>query len=187
MTELATTFFGALFGGGGATAGAATAATATGAASTGASILGGASLIGKILTGALTVGSMVASVDAGNKDATQFELQARDTEAQKPLETLQGINRRTSIKQALAESVGNIDTAYAASGTDLSFGSPSVAREQAFRKADSALNADVGTEQTRIARLDERAANERLKARNARDAGETQAGLTGMKYLASLF
>lgn len=182
MTQLAAPLFNALLGGG--------AAPVVGGAvgqTVGGGLLTGLGVVGKILTGALTVGSMVASIDAGNKEATQFELSARDTEAQKPLETLQGINRRTSIKQALAETVGNIDTAYAASGTDLSFGSPSVAREQAFRKADSALNSDVGTEQTRIARLDERAANERLKGRNAREAGQTQAELTGMKYLASMF
>ncbi len=183
MTQLAGALFGSLFGAGEGVI--TTLAPAAGAATT-ATGLGSALSIGSILKGALTIGSMISSINAGNARAEEATLAAQDAEAQKPLETLQGIDRRTSIKQALAETVGNIDTSYAASGTDLSFGSPSEARAQAFRKADSAISTETGTEQIRTGRLDERAANYKRKADNARASGYLDAGMTGIKLLAGL-
>ncbi len=180
---------GALFGGGGAAAGA-------GAAATGAAVgtgVGGAAASGltlaKLLSGGATVFSMISSLNAGEADAEAAELAAVDAEREKPLETLQGINRRAGIKQKMMEQIGEMDVANAASGVDLSFGTPTAARQDAFRNADLELASDVGTEQTRVARLDERAANYRKRAKRARSAAALDAigtGLTGFSNLSKV-
>lgn len=152
-----------LFGGAGAAAG-----TAAGAA--GGALAGGFSL-SSILQGTATVLGLVTSIAAGNAEGEQMDMQADDADAQQPLETLQGIQRRASIKREMRDSLGQQDTAYAASGLDLSFGTAGAARKDAFREADLALTSDVGTETTRKARLSERAANYRSMAKRARRLG----------------
>lgn len=155
-----------LFGGGAAAAGTA-AGTAGAAAATAGS---GISLAG-ILQGTATVLGLLTSVAAGRQEADMLEAQAIDAEREKPLETLQGISRRQSIRRQMADAIGAQDTAYAASGVDLSFGTASEARKDAFREADTALAADIGNEQTRVSRLSERAAAYRRSAKNARRMG----------------
>jgi len=178
--ELAASFIGSIFGGGGAAAGAG--AAATGAGATAASGLSLASL----LQGTATVFGAVSALNAGKADAEAAELAAQDAEREKPLETLQGINRRAGIKQKMMEQVGEQDVAYAASGVDLSFGTPTAARKEAFRNADLEWTSDVGTEQTRVARLDERAANYRKRAKRARSAAAIDALGIGLKGFSSI-
>jgi hypothetical protein len=180
MAELAASFMTSMFGGAGAAAAGGTAAAA-GAAGASAGVGAAASgfSLAKLLSGTATVFSMFGSMAAGEQDAEAADLAAIDAEREKPLETLQGINRRTGIKAAMAEQIAGQDVAYAASGTDLSFGTPSQARKDAFREADVALATDMGTEQTRVARLDERAANYRKRAQRARASGLFEAGVTG--------
>lgn len=157
--------------GGGAAAGAGAAAAGAGAAAaTGAAAAGGISF-STILQGGLGILSAISAINAANTQADNLELQADDARREQPLETLQGITRRTSIKKAMMDAVGEQDVAYAASGTDLSFGTPSVARTQAFREADTALETDNGTQITRQARLQEREANYLKMARKARQGG----------------
>lgn len=156
-----------LFGGGAAAASGAAATAGTAAAGTVAS---GFSL-STILQGTATVLGLAASIGAGRAEADQLEAQAIDAEREKPLETLQGISRRQSIRREMADAIGAQDTAYAASGVDLSFGTAREARRNAFRDADTALAADIGNEQTRISRLSERAASYRRGAKNARRMG----------------
>jgi len=145
----------------------------TGAAKTGLSLAA-------ILQGTATVLGVVSSIGAGKAEADMLEAQAIDAEREKPIETLQGINRRTSIRRQFADAVGAQDVAYAASGVDLSFGTARAARSDAARESDLALATDIGTEQTRISRLSERAASYRRSAKRARQSGVLNAVLGGV-------
>lgn len=162
----------ALFGGGGAAAGAAAstgAAAATTAATAGASV-GGLS-ISTILQGGASVLGLVSSIAAGQAERDQMEMMAADAEAEQPLETLKGIDRRRSLKMATIEAMGEMDAAYAASGVDLSFGTAAQARQDALREADLGLTSDAGTTMTRLSRLTERSANYRAMGKRAMRAG----------------
>lgn len=161
-------------------------AAATGAAATGATVAASGLSLGSILQGTATVLGVVSSIAAGNAEADALNAQAIDAEREKPLETLQGIERRASIRRAMADAVGAQDVAYAASGVDLSFGTAAAARQDAFREADLALTSDAGTEQTRIARLSERAANYRRSAKQARRAGIFNGLVGGLQGAASI-
>lgn len=84
----------------------------------------------------------------------------------------------------MVQQLGEQDVAYAASGGDLSFGTPLQARKEAFRQADLATTTDIGTEQTRVARLSEREVNYRKMASKARSAGKVDA-LAGLAKTAA--
>ncbi len=174
-----------LFGGGAAattslaTAGTWAAANAGGAIA--ASTVGSGLSLASILQGTATVLGIVSSISAGNENAAALEMQAADTDREQPLETLQGIERRTSIKRAMADALGAQDVAYAASGVDLSFGTAANARKDAYREADVALTADAGTEATRKIRLSERAASYRRSAKQAKRAGLFEGLMGGLK------
>lgn len=177
-----------LFGGGGAAAGATAAGTAAaGAAGVAAPVAASGLSLSSILQGTATVLGVVSSIAAGNAEATQAELAASDAEAEKPLENLQGIQRRSSIKKQLAAAIGAQDVAYAASGVDLSVGTAAQARNDAFREADTALAVDAGTQETRLSRLTERAANYRLAAKQARRGGYLNGLIGGAQGFASIF
>lgn len=162
-----------------------TAATAGATAGAGAAAAGGFSL-SSLLQGTATVFSAVTALGAARADAEQFELAADDAAREKPLETLQGINRRTGIKAEMMNRIADADVANAASGVDLSFGTPMQARKDAFRQGDLALETDTGTEQTRVARLAEREANYRKRAKRARSAGVIDAIGIGLKGATSI-
>lgn len=180
MAEMVIGMFASMLGGGTAAAGTAAAgASAAGAAAGGISAA-------TILQGATGLLSMVASINAGNAEAEQLNLAADDAAREVPLETLQGISRRASIKQAMMDQIGEQDVAYAASSTDLSFGTPAQARKEAFREADLALTSDVGTEQTRVARLREREVSFRRRAAKAKSAGGLNALVTGLDTFSSM-
>jgi hypothetical protein len=170
-----------LFGGGAAaTAGTWAAANAGGAiASTSATGLS----LSTILQGTATVLGVVSALGAGNADAAQATMAANDAESEKSLESLQGINRRQSIRRQMADALGAQDVAYAASGTDLSFGTAKAARTDAYREADLALTSDNSTETTRVSRLAERAANYRAMAKQAKMGGVINALTGGVKGL----
>jgi hypothetical protein len=168
--------FGALAGlfGGGAAAGTAAAGAAAGA---GAAATTGLT-ISSVLEGVATVGGLVMSIASGAAQKEQADAAADDADRQQSLENLEGINRRRSLKQAATDAIGAQDVAYAASGVDLSFGTASQARTEAFREADLGLASDVGTQQTRIARLQERAASYRQMGKRAL-LGGIIGGITG--------
>lgn len=169
--------------GGGASAGAAGAAAgATAAGGSAAAAGGGLFSVSNLLSGAATLLAATSQINAGNADAERYELAAIDAEREQPLETLQGIQRRTALKAELRDSIGNVDTAFAASGVDLSFGTPGQARTNAFREADNALTSDNATQQTRQSRLTERSANYRRMASRARSRGFQNALFTGLSY-----
>lgn len=170
-----------MLGGGGAAAGAATGAAATGAAAAGSGFS-----ISSVLQGLATVGGIVASIQAGNAEASRLEMQAKDAEAEKPFETLQSIDRKRSLMAQAAEAVGASDTAYAASGVDLSFGSAQQARTEVFRGLDLGLDTDTGTTGTRLTRLDERAANFRSMAKEVKQSAAWNAFFQGVGLFRSL-
>ncbi|MCZ7500696.1 hypothetical protein [Agrobacterium sp. ST15.13.015] len=180
--ELAASFVTSIFGGGGAAAAGAAAGTTAAAAAPAAA---GFSL-STLLQGTATVLGVVQSISAGKADAAALNAAADDAAREVPLETLQGINRRTAIKQQMMESIGEQDVAYAASGVDLSFGTPTQARKEAFRQTDLAVTSDVGTEQTRVGRLQEREAEYRKRASRAKRSAMVDAALTGLKGATSI-
>lgn len=180
MTELATAFMGIF-------APSTAAPVVGGAVTQGVVQTAGSGLtLAKLLSGTATVLGMFNEISAGKADAEAATLAAIDAEREKPLETLQGINRRAALKQDMMDKVGQQDVAYAASGVDLSFGTPGQARRDAFREGDRALTNDVATEQTRVARLDERAANYRKRAARAKASGLFSAATTGLSGLSRL-
>lgn len=160
--------------------------SALGVAGTTAGVASSGLSLGSILQGTIGVLGVLSEIGAGNAEAERLELQALDAEREQPLETLQGIERRSSIKRAMVDAIGAQDVAYAASGLDLSFGTAAQARKEAFREADLALTADAGTEQTRVARLAERAANYRSAAKRARRAGLISGIFSGGKILSDI-
>lgn len=176
MAEIATAFA-SIF----ATAAPAAGATAATAATTTAATAASGFSLSSLLQGTATVFGAFSALAAGNADAEQFDLAADDAAREKPLETLQGINRRAGIKAEMMERIGQQDVANAASGVDLSFGTPLQARRDAFRQGDLALETDMGTEQTRIARLTEREANYRKRAKRAKSSGVFDALGIGLK------
>lgn len=171
-----------LFTGGSAAAGSAAAAGAT----AGAAAAGTGLTLSTILQGGATVLGIVSAIGAGKADSDALELQAKDQERQQALDTLQGIDRRTSIKKALRDATGAQDVAYASSGVDLSFGTAAKARDDSFREADLALDTSSGTELTQSGRLMERAANYRSSAKRARRGGVVDALTGGIKNTVSI-
>ncbi len=177
---------GSIFTGGTAAAGTAAAGAAGAAGAGAAGAAAGGISAASVLQGAAGLLGMFSSIAAGNAEGEALDLAAEDAAREKPLETLQGISRRTSIKAAMMDQIGSQDVAYAASGTDLTFGTPVQARKEAFRQGDLGITTAVGTEQTRIARLDEREANYRKMANKARAGGWLKAAFTGFDTAASM-
>lgn len=182
------TGLGALIGiGGGAGAAGAAGAGAAGAAAASATAAAGSGIsLASILQGTATVLGVLTSIGAANADAEAQDLAALDADREQPLETLQGIERRGSIKRALAEAVGAQDVAYAASGGDLSFGTAKQARQDAYREADLGLTTSSSTEQIRRSRLMERAANYRTAAKRTRTLGLVNALGKGVSGLSAI-
>jgi hypothetical protein len=156
-----------------ASAGGAVATAATGPAG----IFGLASLApsggtaASVLSGGATVLGMLNATRAGDAKAQALNAQADDADTSTLLEHNQGLDRRSSLKAQLVQQLGSRDVATAASGTDLSFGTPVLARAENLRDGERALAVDQGTEDSRIARLRERAANFRIQAKQASAGG----------------
>lgn len=142
--------------------------------------------LSSLLQGTATVLGIANAISAGNAKAEEYKLAADDAARQVPLETLQGINRRASIKQEMMDRVGEMDVSSAASGVDLSFGTPNQARKDAFRQTDLAVATDVGNEQTRVARLSEREANYRKMSKKAKSSGLFDALTIGLNGATSI-
>jgi hypothetical protein len=166
-----------LLGGAGATAGTAGAAATT--ASTGLSI-------SSILQGVATVGGVVASIAAGNAEASNLKMQARDAEEEKTVEVLQSVDRKRSLLKGAQEAMGEIDVAYASSGVDLSFGSAAQAKKDVFRETDLSLNSESATTGSRLNRLTERAQNYYRMAKSAKRMGVIGGITRGLSGFASL-
>lgn len=176
--------------GGGTAAGFSAASAGMGAAAaSGATLLGAlgqTSTWATILQGGATVGSVLAAQRAGQADAWKLDMAARDAEIEIGVEEVKGLERRNSIKAALVEAIGERDVAAAASGLDLTFGTPALARREAQRDAERALGNDLATEEFRKARLRERAANYRIAAGQARSGALAKAAGLALTGAASM-
>jgi hypothetical protein len=159
-------------------AGSAAAAGGTAAAASSfslASLIPSVSTAASILSGGATVLSVLNANREGEAKAKALNLQADDAIIQTQIETLQGIDRRSSLKAAYAKAMGDRDVATAASGVDLSFGTAAIARKEATADTERALSIDEETTNSRVARLKERAANYRIQAEQARAGGLAKA------------
>jgi hypothetical protein len=163
-----------------------TAAAAGTAASGGLGLLGKGSLLTGLLSGGATIASMMGSLQQGDAQAASYEGAANDALMESGIEATRGIERRDNLKRALLERLGQQDVAAAASGVDLSFGTPAMARDEAQRDAERALVTDQSTEDLRKSRLQERASQMRIAAASARSGGRIKAftaGATGVTKL----
>jgi hypothetical protein len=131
----------------------------------------GAGTAASILGGGATVLSVLNAQRAGEAKSMALNASADDAMTQTQIEALQGLDRRTSLKAAMVQHIGERDVATAASGTDISFGTPTIARAQAIKDGERAASIDADTTETRIARLRERAANYRIQAAQASAGG----------------
>lgn len=189
MAEMLLSLGATLLGGGAAAAGSAGAAGATMLASgsaAGAGAVGSGLSLATIMQGGATVLGIVSSIGAGNAAAAEAEMAAQDAETEQALETLQGINRRNETRKALISALGAQDTAYAASGVDLSVGTAAQARQEALREGDSALETGNNTELTRVSRLAERASRYRAQGKQKKLMGYLDGAIGGAKGIASI-
>lgn len=177
FTSLASTF--APAAGSAATTAAAAAPVASTAATAGSTLM-------SILQGTATALSVVGGLRAAQAQADMRDAQAEDAKAEAGMEATRGIERRNAIKQRLIEDLGARDVAYAASGVDLAFGTPSTARNQATADANAALSTDAETENIRRNRLMSRAAQYSMMAEDARSAGTLKAITGGISMLADV-
>lgn len=157
------------------------------AAGAGSGLFGGfGSTLATILSGTATVAGIMGAQSAGQEQARSLFAQAGDARTEQDIERIRGTERRDSLRRSLLATLGERDAAAAASGIDLSFGTAAMARQEAERDAESALTMDQGTQDLRIARLQERE-NEFIRAgRAAKRAGTIKAVGLGLKGAASL-
>ena len=176
-------------GGGAAASSLGGTAAAAAAASGGGSLfsaLGGLSTVAGILSGGATIASVLAAQRSGDAEASKLMYQADDADTEVRIEEVKGLERRNSIKASLIEAIGERDVAAAASGVDLTFGTPVVARREARADAERALGGDQATEEFRKARLRERAANYRIAASQARSGSLLKAASIGASGAADI-
>ncbi len=145
-------------------AGATAAAGASAAASAGAAAGAGSSLfsMGSLLTGALSGGlslmSAMQAAKAGKIEAAQMQMQADAARQDATQASLDGEAKQSSMRRDLVAELGRRDVAYAASGVDVSFGTPAQASAQAMDDAYAAMNAAGADVQSRVGRYRTRAA-----------------------------
>jgi hypothetical protein len=131
--------------------------------------------IGSILQGVASVQSVSSGLVQSQMRADALNEQADDALFSAGLEETQGIERRTSLKKQFVQYQGERDAAIAASGVDMSFGTPAIAREAAARDAESALSMDQDTTNMRINRFRERAATQRQRAGSVLESSQREA------------
>jgi len=154
-------------------------AGAAGAASS-AGLFGGASSWLTLLQGGATGLSMLSTLQGAGEKSDSLKSAALDAENQIGLERIAGQQRQSSLKKQTANQIAERDQAYAASGVDLSFGTPQIAKEQDIADSERALSIDQNNTDQQVQRLQERAAEFRRSAASARRAGTMKAVLTGL-------
>jgi hypothetical protein len=177
MTEFVTAIFSA--------AGQAVSSVATGvgslfSGSTGAATAaGGAAKSGfsfaSVLQGGMGVLSAMSALRAGQAQSEMYLSQAADTRLDVTQEAIDATDRQTGLRKQLLAALGERDTAYAASGVDLSFGTPVQARTEAVQDANDAISVDQSNSDLRKSRLRSRAAGYEAMAADAKSAGSAKA------------
>lgn len=166
---------GSLFSGGATTATAAggatggTVGTAAGGAASGVSF-------GSVLQGGMGILSAMSALRAGQSQAAMYTSQAADTRLDVTQEGIDATERQTGLRKQLLSALGERDTAYAASGVDLSFGTPVQARTEAIQEANNAIAVDQSNADIRQSRLRARAATLDGMAADAKSAAALKAG-----------
>ena len=175
--------FGSMFSTGAAAAGTglagiSAAGTAAAGAATGVagSTLFSMSTLGSILSGGATVLSALSSLSAGQQQSAAYQAEAAQASVDAVQETIDGRQRRDGLRRDLIARLGENDVAYSASGLDLSFGTPVVARDESVRSASAALSNDLSNEEAKRRRLVERSDALKRMAKSARQAGAIKAG-----------
>lgn len=163
----------------------ATAAAGSAASSIG-SFLPSGSLVSGILSGGASLLQMAQLRRAGDEKARSLEMQAADVPTEIAGENIKANERAGSLKRALLQTIGERDAAAGASGVDLSFGTPAKAREEASDDAERALAISAGTTGSAVGRLNEKAGNLMLMAREARRSSRAEANIAGLTGLARI-
>lgn len=158
-------------GAGAATVAGASVAGSVGAAAGAAGSLFSMSTVASILSAGATALSVLGTMRAGQQRARSLELAAEDAEFDAKIGDVETAERRTGLKRALVMALGERDVATAASGVDLSFGTPSIARGEAAEDADDAISRENNANELRRARLAERSASYRRMASESRAGG----------------
>lgn len=136
---------------------------------------GGSSALFSALGGVGTLVSAMGAIREGDARATALEQQAADARVDAQQASLEGLQQRSSLKRQLVQALGERDVAYAASGVDLSFGTPAAAREQQEVDAERALSLSDANADLKRNRLLERASSYMSQAGEARRAGSIKA------------
>lgn len=156
-----------------AAAGATTAvaSTAATAATAGSSLFSMGSLFSSLGQGALGLMGAMQAAQAGKAEAAQMQMQADAAREDARQAELDGVAKQTSLRRDLIEELGKRDVAYAASGTDISFGTPGQARTQALDDFSSALSGAANETTGRASRLRQRASGYEAAAADRKTAG----------------
>lgn len=141
--------------------------------SAGGSSLGSTALT--ILQGGVGLMGAMSSIRAGQAQAAAYRMAGADARLQAGNEQIAATEKETSLRKALVASLGERDVAYAASGVDLSFGTPTVARGQAIDEASRAMStARTASDMRRTQHLAKAAGYDAL-ASDAEAAGSAKA------------
>lgn len=146
----------------------------------------GSSLWGGLQAASGLVGLM-GSVRAGQAQAEGLRNQAADARLDARLEQVDSVRRQTSLRRQLTAALGERDVAYAASGVDLSFGTPATARRQVILEGQNAIMEDQLTSDARQARSRQKAFALEASADDAEAAGWIKGVGLGLGTAADIF
>lgn len=128
-----------------------------------------------VLQGGLGIVQAMGALRAGQTQSSAYRSEAADTRLDVTQEAIDATDRQTSLRKQLIAALGERDTAYAASGVDLSFGTPQQARTEAIQSASDAITTDQSNSDLRKSRLRSRAASLDAMAADASSAGGLKA------------
>jgi len=111
-----------------------------------------------VLSGGLGLVSAMAAGRQAEAQAMALREQGEDARFDARSEEINSIARQTSLRRQLLKNIGEQDVAYAASGIDLSFGTPVTARADAIEDGNRAVMAEQDASAMRGGRLLQRAA-----------------------------
>lgn len=152
----------------------------TGATAATGGLFGSSSWL-SLLQGGASALSVVSGLAAGEEKSASLEASARDAELQASQERLAGEQRQSSLRRAAADQMAERDAAYAASGIDLSFGTPQIAKEQDIADSSRALGIEQSNTEMMVARRQEQATEYRRASRSARRSATLKAIMSGVE------
>lgn len=147
----------------------------TGSATSGTAVSTSGFSFASILQGGAGLLSAMSAMRTGQSQAAMYSSQAADTRLDVTQEAIDATERQTGLRKQLLTALGERDTAYAASGVDLSFGTPVQARTEAIQDANNAIAVDQSNSDLRKSRLRSRAAGLDAMAADAKSAGAIKA------------